>query len=190
MISKGCVIQTYMHSNETMYLWVSSKTETFNSLLAFEGYRPRVVTVEYNSNYLLNDALTIMDPTLIGNGSVPPGTLGYWHACATGASAKALLLVARTFGYQLVGRVAHLDLVFLRSDLLADDVLIPEDEWFFRDAELGGLYHETAWYSIATLSRIVDYETYLQTNGDFYASNLAAKKILLKANIPCFPIAI
>jgi hypothetical protein len=30
------------------------------------GYRPQVITTEYNANYPVTDALTLIDPTMVG----------------------------------------------------------------------------------------------------------------------------
>jgi hypothetical protein len=157
----------------------------FRSILQ-AGYRPRVITTEYNSNYPITDALTLIDPTIVGNGSIPSNFVFTDQQCAWSVGAGALRMVAEAYGYTMVGRVAVLDLIWVRSDLLAKEcVHLPTFEWFFHDISIGRLYHR-AQSSPAVLSKIVDSETYVQTGGNIAASNRAARTILKKRNLLCF----
>lgn len=150
------------------------------------GYRPRVMTTEYNSNYDINDAITLFDPTL---GKDLKSFANYKHAfsgCAWGAGAGALRMVAEAHGYTMIGRVRTLDLIWLRNDLLATDHFdVPPFEWFFRDAPIGKLHHYPQ-SSPNTLSRIVDYKTYVLSGENFTASNEAARIILKKRQMLCY----
>ncbi|CAF0829532.1 unnamed protein product [Adineta steineri] len=160
-------------------LWV------FRSILQ-AGYRPRVITTEYNSNYLISDALTLIDPTIVDNGLLTTKYTFKFQQCAWGTGAAALRMVAEAHGYTMVGRVGYLDLVWVRSDLLSKEcVELPTFEWFFRGAVIGQLHHE-AQISPEVLSQIVDYKTYIQTGGDIIASQRAARIILKRSNLTCF----
>ncbi|OQV11570.1 hypothetical protein BV898_14146 [Hypsibius exemplaris] len=148
------------------------------------GYRPRVMTSEYNVNYPLSAALTLWDPTTSGTGSLPKDVSIKWLGCGFGASAKALWMMAKSFGYELVGRVAYLDLIFVRADLIEDWMLLPDLEWFFRDEKLGRLFYSPLKTN-DTLARIIDYETYVKTK-NFDLSHAAARKILKGLDLECF----
>lgn len=146
------------------------------------GYRPRVITTEYNSNYPPGLAITQVDPTL-----EPRGAEGYQFAfreCAWGASATALRRVAEENGYTFVGRVDRLDLVWVRNDLVGEDWVVPDFEWFFDEAVLGQL-HQAAQTSDDIFDHLMDYDVYRST-GDVGAAKSAAKAVLAKANLPCF----
>lgn len=81
-------------------------------------YRPRVIIIEFNSNYdfdgPLASAITFHDPstmpTLNGRAS--------WNGtCFFGASAKSIVNVASANGYELVASEAPFDLFFVRGDV-------------------------------------------------------------------------
>ncbi|OWA50366.1 hypothetical protein BV898_14885 [Hypsibius exemplaris] len=150
------------------------------------GYRPRVMSSEYNVNYPLSAALTIFDPTVSRTGSAGNNdTFSIkWLDCAFGSSAKALWMLAKSFGYELVGRVSYLDLIFVRADLIEDWMLLPELEWFFRNEQLGRLFHMSLTDN-DTLSRVIDFETYSKTL-DFDLSHAAAMEILRRLDLECF----
>lgn len=69
------------------------------------GYRPRVVSCEYNPNYAIAECVTVR-----------PGTVNTNDNCY-GASLSALYLVGREFGYQMVDVEPGLDVFFLREDV-------------------------------------------------------------------------
>ncbi|CAF4022992.1 unnamed protein product, partial [Rotaria sp. Silwood1] len=143
-------------------LWV------FRSILQ-AGYRPRVITTEFNSNYAITDALTLIDPTMLRESMHLANFQFTFQQCAWGASAAALRMVAEAHGYTMVGRVAVLDLIWVRNDLLRKECFdVPAFEWFFHDAPIGQLHHH-AQSSPNVLSQIVDYETFIQTGGNITA---------------------
>jgi hypothetical protein len=73
-----------------------------------EGYRPRVISVEFNPNLPLGSTITLpLDSNISYNGDI-----------LFGASAGALKLVAEEFGYSLVHIINRLDVILIRSDLL------------------------------------------------------------------------
>jgi hypothetical protein len=78
----------------------------FRALLA-GGFRPRLVSVEYNANFPPDVSVTVL-----------PGTTWKNMDAAYGASLLALVKVAEEFEYYLVAAIKHFDLFFVRKDLL------------------------------------------------------------------------
>ena len=160
-------------------LWV------FRAILE-AGYRPRVITTEYNANYPITDAIALLDPTMIKHKTFIDNYKFQFQNCAWGAGAGALRMVAEAHGYTLVGRVAHLDLIWVRNDLLNNRCFsVPEFTWFFENALIGHLHHPPQSFP-QVLSEIVDYATYLRTGGNITASNIAARTILKKRRLKCY----
>eukprot|EP00747_Dinoflagellata_sp_TGD_P179104 gnl/TRDRNA2_/TRDRNA2_29312_c0_seq1.p1 gnl/TRDRNA2_/TRDRNA2_29312_c0~~gnl/TRDRNA2_/TRDRNA2_29312_c0_seq1.p1 ORF type:complete len:141 (+),score=8.40 gnl/TRDRNA2_/TRDRNA2_29312_c0_seq1:392-814(+) len=72
------------------------------------GFKPRLITVEYNSQYPLDAAITF-----------PNVNTEFWEGDkAYGASLKALWMVAAKHDYSLIAIESKLDLFFVRNDLL------------------------------------------------------------------------
>jgi hypothetical protein len=160
-------------------LWV------FRSILQ-AGYRPRVITTEYNSNYPIDDALTLIDPTMVKDVSSLANFTFRFQGCAWGAGAGALRMVAEAYGYTMIGRVGHLDLIWVRNDLLVKKCFdLPPFEWFFRDALIGQLLH-FAQSSPDVLLKLIDYKTFVRTGGNITASNQSARNILKIRRLPCY----
>jgi hypothetical protein len=150
------------------------------------GFRPRVITTEYNSNYPITDAITLLDPSIVKHSTYLANYKFKFSECARGAGAGAFRIVAEAHGYTMVGRVSVLDLIWMRNDLLMKDCFrVPPFEWFFRDAPIGKLHHGPQ-SSSDILSEITDYKTYVRTGGNFTASNIAARNILRKRHLPCY----
>jgi hypothetical protein len=78
----------------------------FHGLLS-SGYRPRVISVEYNSNFPPQMTLACEKKWAPWAGST-----------VYGASASSINLVAEMFGYQVVEIQRHLDIFFVRKDIL------------------------------------------------------------------------
>jgi hypothetical protein len=80
------------------------------------GYRPRVVTVEYNAHFPIGAMYTLR-----------PGRAYGWDGfdLAYGAAAGALRRVAESAGYRVVYLVGHLDMVLVRGDIL-DALQLPK----------------------------------------------------------------
>jgi hypothetical protein len=76
--------------------------------LLTHGYRPRVISSEYNANYPLGYSYTVK----LGTNHI--GDMIY------GASLTALNKVAEEFNYSLIAVETHSDLFFIRNDLLGD----------------------------------------------------------------------
>jgi len=70
--------------------------------------RPRVISLEYNGNFLASDAVTM-------NATWVPWKGRSLH----GASAKALVDIGARFGYRLLYLMSYFDLFLIREDVLA-----------------------------------------------------------------------
>ena len=81
------------------------------------SYRPRVVSIEYNSNYGgFDGSLAHIDPSIMPTNDYAPPAFPY--TCFYGSSAASIHAAAsREHHYKLVGAVHGLDLVFVRGDL-------------------------------------------------------------------------
>ena len=180
------------------------------------GFRPRLVTTEFNTNYWGRPiAISQLDPTL-ATSSVPIGYKFVYQRCAWGASSYAFELLAREFGYSLVAlSVGHgSDLFFVRDDLLAPSVVKPTRSAFFRNAGLnmaripkrsadadplqirsppGSGHGSFLWHGPGfqrgenILELMIDYET-CQRTGDVSASVAAAAGTLRRnmSDSPCW----
>ena len=139
-------------------LWI------FRSLL--KCFRARVFTVEYNSHFPLDAAITF-----------PDDPAERWQQDrGYGVSLKALVLAAAEEGYSLVTVVPKLDAVFVRNDLLEDGsgTLVPPLETW--RAATGVSFHAP----LRDPSRIgifLDYEVWQKTGGDLTASRAAARGV-------------
>lgn len=145
------------------------------------GYRPRVFTTEYNSNYPLEYAIALIDPTVAGT-DVSNYDFSF-KGCAWGASASALRMIAEKFGYTLVGRVSRLDLVWLRNDLIEDNWEVPPFEWFFKDASFK--LHHFKQTSHEIFEHLVDFNV-LEKSGGIEKAKEAARSALEHSDLPCF----
>lgn len=77
------------------------------------GYRPRLISVEYNSNFPIDVSATVQ-----------PGAK--WESDTVyGASLLALNRVATEFEYYLICVEKGLDLFFIRGDLISKTDIIP-----------------------------------------------------------------
>ena len=136
------------------------------------GFRPRVVTTEYNSNYPLEHAITLIDPTMIGANTSTHDFKG----CAWGASASALRIVAEKFGYTLIGVIDVLDLMWLRNDLFSSEWEVPNFEWFFSETPLGALHHPKQ-SSAKKNDFLLDYEVFDRIGDLNEAKSVARSKL-------------
>ena len=139
-------------------LWV------FRVLL--KSFRARVFSVEYNSHFPLDAAITF-----------PDDPAERWQEDrGYGVSLKALVLVAEEAGYSLVTVVPKLDAFFVRNDLLDDGSgrLAPELETWRAATSLS--FHAP----LRDPSRVgifLDYEVFQRTGGDLAASRAAARGV-------------
>ena len=105
------------------------------------GFRPRVMTVEYNSCFDINTSLTLNK-----QGGSWGGGAGY------GASLLALVRAASEFNYSLVCVEGGLDLFFVDNALLAD-CNIPDLSFFEKHTKI--CYH--GGFTPEILSKFVEY---------------------------------
>ena len=130
------------------------------------GYRPRVMTVEYNIN-LPMDAVLVQ---ALDGGNV----MDY----AFGASLKAIATVGEELGYTLVHVVPELDAVLVRSDLLRGVEVHPLEAWAAccTNRTIGDGNHR-----IPTQERVaalMDYDVFQATGGDEGKAKAAAQQYL------------
>ena len=77
-------------------------------MLEHSNINPRVISVEYNGNFLASDAVSMNETW------VP------WRGRSMhGASAKAIVDIASQFGYRLLYLMSYFDLFLIREDVLA-----------------------------------------------------------------------
>lgn len=180
----GEIFEKYKVTKELDYLSCDMDSHdlfVFKAILE-AGYRPRVITTEYNSNYPLDYTITQLDPILLGD-TTKDFNFNF-KQCAWGASASAFRMVAENFSYTLIGRVGLLDLVWLRNDLLQANWEIPSFDWFFYNAPLGKLFHQSQT-SHAVFESLIDYAVYERTGSIEEAKKIAIQQIL-SSNLPCF----
>ena len=129
-------------------------------------YSPRLVSVEYNANYSIDEAITF-----------PNDTNQRWEIDkGYGASLKALKLAADKYNYHLIGVETMDDCFFIHNDL--------KDH--FDILELSELKDKCLLDSHPPLINperhklFLDYEVYLETNGDVKKSQQAAEEITKK----------
>ena len=126
---------------DSVDLWV------FKSMVA-GGWRPRVVTIEYNMNYPMGASMTCA-----------PDTCAQWSGDrAYGASLTAIDQAARESGYRIVHVVRSLDAVLVREDEL--DGLLTHDVSYFA-GHTGIAMHQPC--SEERKRQIVDYAVWRAT---------------------------
>lgn len=155
-----------------------------------EGYRPRVITTEFNSNYPLELDITLIDPTITNK--IKREKTFKFKQCAWGASASALRLVAERYGYSLIGRVGVLDLIWIQNSLLQVNWELPPFESFFEGTlhtkykKLGQLHHKRQT-DPSIFKRLMDYRTFMET-GDVDAAVKAAEVKIKSLDLECFEL--
>lgn len=136
------------------------------------GYRPRVISIEFNSHFPL--AATVSLPPSM-HGEVGLGWDGFDQLY--GASAGAIHYLANTYGYELVHIVGIFDVFLVRRDLLNGACPPPLASF----ARKGGSIH----YCVVTSSRRnqwVDVKTYLETGDIGKSRRMAREQMLLLYN--------
>ena len=132
----------------------------FDSIL--KEYRARVFSVEYNSSYPLDSAVTF-----------PNDSNQFWRGDrGYGASLKALVTVANQHGYSLLWVVPRLDAIFIRNDLVQDGVeeaVFPLEKW----RKYTSSPSHPPMTDLTRLASFVDYEVFIKT-GDLKESQKAA----------------
>ena len=131
-----------------------------------EEYKPRVVSVEYNNNFPIDAAITLL-----------PGFMWDGKDKAYGASIKALKMVGEEFGYSIVCIYFGCDIFFVRNDLLEDGTpnLVPSfSTWAPYTGNFSGLHKPVL--DLQKLERFIDYEEYVRT-GDMKKSQEKATPV-------------
>jgi hypothetical protein len=158
------IFKSYNVPKEPEYISIdvdSTDLWLFRSLL--KNYRAMVYSVEYNSNYPLNKAITF-----------PNDSEEHWqNDRGYGASLKALTMVAAEHGYSLVWVVRKLDVFFVRDDLIEDGSnmkVFPYKKW----ANCTNIRSHGPLKDRKKASIYLDYEVFTKSNGDILASKQAA----------------
>lgn len=126
-------------------------------------YKPKLVSVEYNANYSINEAITFPNDT----SETHEKDRGY------GASLKALTLAAKEHNYHLVYVERCLDSFFVHGDY-KDLFEVPPLSDFEDDCAIvcHGRLRNPERHKL-----FLDYEVYLETRGDVEASREAALEV-------------
>ncbi|CAF4146856.1 unnamed protein product [Rotaria sp. Silwood2] len=157
------------------------------------GYRPRIFTTEFNSNYHITDALTLLDPTVNCSDAVPNNFTFVFQQCAWGASAGALRIVAESHGYTMIGRIGGLDLIWMRNDLKMknqqlNDQIQEDEEEKMSDSEKSDEDDDNNVFDAQQLTVKVNHLIILESEIPFEAKRLinlivAAKQLVKYAKL-------
>jgi hypothetical protein len=150
------------------------------------GYKPRVVSTEYNSNFPIGMDLCLGDPELLGKKESERKFTD--SECIWGASAGALKELMERYGYALITVSTRLDLFWVRRDALPG-ITIPSFEYFYPQIHVPRLTHyaQNDWSRIPEL---VDWNTYAAT-GDIHraqevAMDTVKDNVRSGSTLPCF----
>ncbi len=134
-----------------------------------QNYKAMVFSVEYNANFPIEFAVTF-----------PNNPKEYWQGDrGYGASLKALNMVAVRNGYSLLWVVPFLDAFFIRNDLIDDDtkkICFPMEKWKW----VTGYPCHRPIKKDSRLKIFINYETYVNTNGNIEKSKKEAYDICKK----------
>ena len=114
------------------------------------GFRPRVLTVEYNANFPLGVSI-----------ACEPGSRTHQFDTAFGASLSAMDEAAREHGYSVVQVVCALDVILVRDDVLKGEPAPPLSHF-----EHCTKMHVHAPATDERKSELMDYGVWKQTGGD------------------------
>ena len=137
-------------------------------------YRPRVITIEYNSNYGYHPGtITFPDPQVMpilhGKDTWEP------PSCYMGASASAIMsLVAKEHGYKLVDVEPALDLFFVRGDVAKGSTIETLDP----RVEVLPIQQWHGKLSTQEAENLIDYQTYMRTHSVCQARQSAARYLI------------
>jgi hypothetical protein len=145
------------------------------------NYRPRVLSIEFNSNYFspthvngTGIAAAELDPTY--SRKQEPGESKFvFKQCAWGSSPEANLMLMTKYNYTLVAVTYLLDMFFVRNDVLPDNIIIPPATQLLLPVR--DLLHEPA--QPMDLNNIVDVEIILRGGSIDEAKQSFLKKIAL-----------
>jgi galactoside 2-L-fucosyltransferase 1/2 len=140
------------------------------------GFRPRIVSTEYNCNFDLNSSFAQVDPEYLSNDG---GHQFAFRGCLWGASAAAWRTLMTDFGYTLVGISPRLDLFWIRNDLIDERWLIPPFERFFEKPKAlqveTGLHPQASWDDFDTF--VLDYDEFYRTGQVSSAQQTLRKRV-------------
>lgn len=125
----GAIFRRYNVPVSPDYLSVDMDShDWFVALGIFEaGYRPRVITFEFNLNYvtesLINLPIAVLDPTFETKANPPAGYEFKFRNCSWGASPAAIEILARKYGYTRIRVISDLDVLYLRDDLVPPSIV-------------------------------------------------------------------
>jgi hypothetical protein len=139
------------------------------------GYRPRIISTEYNDNFGLDWSLAQLDPELLPGGSQIPFR---FVECIWGASAGAWRTLMSKHGYSLIGQSPGLDLFWIRNDLVEERWVFPPFSFFFQTIRHRShmVWEHASWEDFDHL--IIDYDVYSRTGGDISAAKAAVREQL------------
>jgi hypothetical protein len=134
------------------------------------GFRPRVVSHEYNSNYPLGSEISVLDPSFLQGEELKVYKFSF-RGCVWGSSASAFNLLLVKYGYVAVGRVSNLDIFYIRKDILDQFVglKVPPLPWYFAG------FHPHHGEEVSHHSEVPDmsYLNYLIDYGEYFRSNFS-----------------
>ena len=124
------------------------------------GFRPRVLTVEYNANFPLGASI-----------ACEPGSRTHEFDTAFGASLSAMNEAAREHGYSIVQVVCGLDVVLVRDDVLKGE---PAPPLSYFEHCTGMSVHSPA--TEERKSELMDYNVWKTTGGDIAEAKKGAQR--------------
>jgi hypothetical protein len=160
------IFRSYGVPQEPEYISIdvdSTDLWLFRSLL--KEYRAMLFSVEYNSHFPLDKAITFPDDP----DQYWQGDRGY------GASLKALAMVASENGYSLLWVVPFMDAFFIRTDLVDDGtpkLVFPFSKW----SSCTSLQFHKPLKDRSRVDIFIDYEVYVRSGGDMQKSRQAARE--------------
>ena len=164
---------------DTTDLWV------LRALLSSE-FRPKVLSVEYNSNFPYGYALAFPDTAH----EVAHPALRRWDGdCYMGSSASAIEMVAQEFGYVLVDVDPGLDLFLVDGRLWGSRPVPSADSLSVAVYRPFNIRRNHVGLTAAKAAAYLDYATFRQSGGSVAAARrMAATQFarLREAHVPCF----
>jgi hypothetical protein len=132
-------------------LWI------LHAILSSRKYRPRVISVEYNSQFAMNSFTTCLNTTV-------------WDGFRLlGASFGALQMVGHLHGYSVVAVVKYLDIFLVRNDLLRGSAL-PR----YTEEQVEGPNHGLSRNISLLKENIADFAVWYHSGGDLEKARTGA----------------
>ena len=168
-LSQQCTLYTspQLASTVTCLTYIAFPSVSWLSFTMLR--RPRVVSVEYNSNFPIAASLA-MPPV----SESPLDNSWNQFDLYYGSTAGSIKLMAEEAGYAVVHFVGVHDMILVRQDLLGGDCAPPYARFSRRVAAM-----HTCIIDETRRGKWVEYGTYLRTGGDLAQSRLAALQQVL-----------